>query len=165
MFKFLFCVSSTPQMLLRSAGGRGAYLWIFFIDIMDDISEYFIGKHINFVNSIFYYNEPSPHLHPCVDYKQKKKSFNIQGGSEGNWSARARVLWLLPKRSHFSFSLRLVCILLWNLNDGDINANILITRRSLSLRHELQKASAWTAKTNRRRSQQQPKQKFFSFSW
>lgn len=32
----------------------------FLIDVMDDISEYFIGKHINCVNSIFYYNEPSP---------------------------------------------------------------------------------------------------------
>lgn len=75
----------------------------FIIDIMDDISAYFIGKHINFVNSIFYYNEPSlsaRYLHSCVDYKQENEGGKASGALV--WVLRLLYTYFpLPLRASF----------------------------------------------------------------
>lgn len=77
----------------------------FIIDVMDDIFKYFIGKHINLVNSIFYYNEPSLHSAvSCFASPHLDLHPNFERKTTDEMIARTRVAVLRVLRSEHSSS-------------------------------------------------------------
>lgn len=129
ILSFIFCLCVEISFKLLFQGSFEAIFMVFIIDIMDDILEYFIGKHINCANSIFYYNEPSPPF-MCRLWTEQNSELS-EGVEEGNWSAMWGRFYDSLKINIFPcFPSRHLCILLRNFTlDGDINANICIIRK------------------------------------